>query len=318
MNLYECILNVANYIKSKDKVKELIEKYKSLESLKSNFSYNFYFSLVDGKEIYGFFAPNIAMQIINNIYKNNDFEIISKKVCELIINNQEIKEYVEASTQVNEIVTKEIMSFFGPKEFTGDIKSIYAHNKLSEKLGYIGFIDNLKCFAEKGDEIKAYAKERTKIVEESAIIFPIYKFNCNFLKNLQKNNISFEIVDSFERFNLLLYIINRIIYNDIFDNIINIRKEDIEVINKKEKENIICLEMAIKNNKLLIKDFPVIIIEDIYYFSYSYEIKFEKERMTTKCKCFTVNLNERNALSKISIVNSVGLFEEGEEESKKI
>ena len=73
MNLYESILQFSNCIKEKEEVKELIEKYNKVIRLRKNIKYSFFFSFVYGIEFYHFFAPNVAMQIINNIYKANDF-----------------------------------------------------------------------------------------------------------------------------------------------------------------------------------------------------------------------------------------------------
>ena len=84
MNLYECILQVSNCIKDKEEIKELIEKYKKVKKLKQDIKYSFFFSLLEEKEFYNFFAPNISMQIINSIYNHNDFKIMSKEVCENI------------------------------------------------------------------------------------------------------------------------------------------------------------------------------------------------------------------------------------------
>ena len=310
MNLYESILQVSNCIKEKGEVKELLEKYKKVRELRNDVKYIYFFSLIDGKEFYGFFAPNISMQIINNVYKHSDFEIISKEICELIINNEDIKEYVQVSTKVCEIITQEIVSLFNPQNFKGNAKTVYAYNKLSEKLGYIGFIDNLKVLNGKGKELDIYFKERNKIVDEGAKVFPISKFNNEFLNEIYNLNVSKEVVDSIEKLNLILYIIERIIYCDIYDKLIYIKSENISIIDKKEKSNIINQEMQVNNEELLFKHFPILILENNYYFLYSEQIKYSKEGTTIKCKCFSCKFEEKNALLKLSITDTVELFKD--------
>lgn len=310
MNLYESISQVSNCIKEKGEVKELLEKYKKVRELRNDVKYIYFFSLIDGKEFYGFFAPNISMQIINNVYKNSDFEIISKEICELIINNEDIKEYVQVSTKVCEIITQEIVSLFNPQNFKGNAKTVYAYNKLSEKLGYIGFIDNLKVLNGKGKELDIYFKERNKIVDEGAKVFPISKFNNEFLNEIYNLNVSKEVVDSIEKLNLILYIIERIIYCDIYDKLIYIKSENISIIDKKEKSNIINQEMQVNNEELLFKHFPILILENNYYFLYSEQIKYSKEETTIKCKCFSCKFEEKNALVKLSITDTVELFKD--------
>lgn len=310
MNLYESILQVSNCIKERKEVKELLEKYKKVRKLRKDVKYVYFFSLIDGKEFYGFFAPNISMQMINNVYKHSDFEIISKEICELIINNEDIKEYVQISTKVCEIITQEIVSLFNPQNFKGNAKTVYAYNKLSEKLGYIGFIDNLKVLNGKGKELEIYFKERNKIVDEGAKVFPISKFSNKFLNKIYNLNVSKEVVDSIEKINLILYIIERIIYCDIYDKLIYIKDENISIIDKKEKSNIVNQEMQVNNEELLFKNFPILILENNYYFLYSEQIKYSKEETTIKCKCFSCKFEERNALLKLSITGTVTLFKD--------
>lgn len=310
MNLYEHILQVSNCIKQKQEVKELIKIYNEIKDLKKDIKYSFFFSIIDGKEFYNFFAPNISMQIISNVYKNNDFNIIPKEVCELIINNRSINKYIQISTKVNEIIIKEIMSFFNPQEFEEDFKIKYEYNRLSEKLGYIGFIENLKIMTGKGKELEMYFKKRNLLIEEGLKVFPINKFDDEFFNEIYKLGISKETVDSIEKFNLILYIIERIIYCNIYDKIIVIKNENIKVINEKEKLNMIYKEMVISNNELLLKNFPILILEEDYYFLYSKKIEFRDQNITIQVKSFSCKLNERNELGKLSIIDTVELFKD--------
>lgn len=308
MNLYDCILQFSNCIKEKDEVKELIEKYKKVIQLRKNVKYSFFFSFVDGKEFYHFFAPNVAMQIINNIYKANDFSIISKEVCELIINNEDIKQYVKSSTEINEMILKEIMSLFNSEDFKGDVKTVYKYNKLSEKLGYIGFINNMRIMAGKGELLNKYFQERKKIIEESIKLFPIHGFNDDFLKNVYKQKIPKELVDSVEKFNLVLYIIERMIYCNVYDKIIHLEKEKIKVISEKEKLNMIYKNFRFNDTKLIFEHFPILEIDNNYYFSYSEQFELVKEEAIFKC--FTCKLEEKNALLNLSITDTIELFRE--------
>lgn len=306
MNLYECILQVSNCIKDKEEIKELIEKYKKVKKLKQDIKYSFFFSLLEGKEFYNFFAPNISMQIINSIYNNNDFEIMSKEVCELIINNQDIREYVKTSTQVNKIVSQEIMSLFSPKELKGDSKKVYVYNRLSEKLGYIGALENLKKLAGKGKEIENYSKERKKIVEPSIKLFPIYKFNDEFLKKVYELNISKEVINVFEKFNLMLYIIERIIYCNIYDKILYMENKDVKILDENEKLNMVYKKMLINDARLIFSHFPILVLEDNYYFPYSINVELMKGEATIES--FTSKLEGKNALLNLSITDTIELF----------
>lgn len=308
MNLYENILQVANCIKEREEVQELIEKHKKVNKLRENIKYSFFFSLVAGKEFYHFFAPNIAIQIINNIYKHNDFTIISKEVCELIINNEDIKEYVNSSTKVNEIVLKEIMSLFNSEDFKENIKMAYKYNKLSEKLGYIGFITNMKVMAGKGALLEKYFQERKKIIEESAKLFPIHGFDEKFLKNVYEQGITKELVDSIEKFNLVLFIIEKMIYCNVYDNILYIENKNTKVVSETEKLNMINKKFFINNPKIIIKHFPILIIDNNYYFPYSEQFELVKGEATIKC--FTCKLEEKDDLLKLSITDTIDLFRE--------
>lgn len=308
MNLYENILQVANCIKEREEVQELIEKHKKVNKLRENIKYSFFFSLVAGKEFYHFFAPNIAIQIINNIYKHNDFTIISKEVCELIINNEDIKEYVNSSTKVNEIVLKEIMSLFNSEDFKENIKMAYKYNKLSEKLGYIGFITNMKVMAGKGALLEKYFQERKKIIEESAKLFPIHGFDEKFLKNVYEQGITKELVDSIEKFNLVLFIIEKMIYCNVYDNILYIENKNTKVVSETEKLNMINKKFFINNPKIIIKHFPILVIDNNYYFPYSEQFELVKGEATIKC--FTCKLEEKDDLLKLSITDTIDLFRE--------
>ena len=306
MNLYECILQVSNCIKDKEEIKELIEKYKKVKKLKQDIKYSFFFSLLEGKEFYNFFAPNISMQIINSIYNHNDFKIMSKEVCELIINNQDIREYVKTSTQVNKIVSQEIMSLFSPKELKGDSKKVYVYNRLSEKLGYIGALENLKKLVGKGNEIENYSKERKKIVEPSIKLFPIYKFNDEFLKKVYELNISKEVINVFEKFNLMLYIIERIIYCNIYDKILYMENKDVKILDENEKLNMVYKKMLINDARLIFSHFPILVLEDNYYFPYSINVELMKGEATIES--FTSKLEGKNALLNLSITDTIELF----------
>ena len=308
MNLYECIMQVSSCIKEKNEVKELIKKYETIKKLKKDIKYNCFFSLIDLKEFYNFFAPNITMQIINNIYKNNDFSILGKKECELIINNQDIKEYVEISTRINQIISNEIMSLLTPEQLKKDLKTEYIYNRLSEKLGKVGLIEILKVIDGKGNEAEQYFDERNKIIEPSIKLFPIYNFNNEFLDKMNKINISKQIIDSIEKFNLMLYIIERIIYCDIYDKIIFLKKENIQLIKEDEKLNIIVKKILIKDQRLVVMNFPIIVLHDNYYFPYSLQYDIWSREATINV--FTCKLEEKKSLLNLSIVNTIDLFQD--------
>ncbi len=306
MNLYENILEVANCIKKSPEVEKLIEQNNKVNELRKNVKYCFFFSFVDGKEFNNFFAPNIAMQIINNIYNSEDFSIISEEICKLIINNEDIKKYVNISTKINQIVTEEIMSLFNPLDFKGEVNKVYKYNRLSEKLGYIGFITNMKTMVNNGEALKNYFNERKSIIEESIKLFPIHGFNNEFLKKVYEKKITKELVDSVEKFNLILYMIERIIYCNVYGKIFKLEKKEIKEITETEKLNMIYKKFEINNIDSILGHFPVFIIDNEYYFSYSEEFELIKGKSTFEC--FTAKLVEKNSLLNLSITDTIELF----------
>lgn len=308
MNLYECIFQVSNCIKEREEVKELIEKNKKVKELKQDIKYNAFFLFNEGKEFYNFFAPNISLQIVNNIYKNSDFKIISKEECELILNNKDIKDFVKISTHVNEIVTKEIMNMYTPNEQKGDLKITYIYNRLSEKLGYIGVLENLKLIAGKGEELERYYKERNKIIEPSIKLFPIHKFDNEFLKKVYEQDVSKQCIEAFERFNIILYIIERIIYCNVYDKILYLKRENVKFIDETEKYNIFYKKMLINNVEILFNHFPILVLDDDYYFPYSEQCDLLNGDSTIKS--FSCKLNDKNSLLNLSIINTIDLFKE--------
>lgn len=306
MNLYDCILQFSDCIKEKTEVQKLIKEYNKVNELRNNIKYAFFFSLIDGKEFYHFFAPNIAMQIIKNIYKNKEFSNVPKDFCGLVINDKIINEYVKCSTQINGIVTQEIMSLFSPEECKCDIKNRYKYNRTSEKLGNIGYIKNLSILAGNGESVKKYFQERKKIVEDSAKLFPLHGFNENFLKEVYEKDIPVEVVESVEKFNLILYIIERIIYCNIYDRIVWLKKEDICIIKESEKTNMIYKKMEINDDSLIFKHFPIFVIDNNYYFSYKEKFELVKNKLTFDC--FACKLEGRDALLNLSIRDSKDIY----------
>ena len=54
--------------------------------------------------------------------------------------------------------------------------------------------------------------------------------------------------------------------------------------------------------------FPILIIDNNYYFSYSEQFELIKGKSTIKC--FTCKLEEKNALLNLSITDTIELFRE--------
>lgn len=308
MNFYRCAIQFAKIIKDNDKVKEMLEIYKKIKLLKKDSMYYYFFDLIEMKKAYNFYAPNISLQIINQIYNNRDFKLITEETCKTIINNEDIKKFVKISTEINELVNREVLALFDVEEFKRTGNFNYICNQFSENLGYIGFIENLKLLQGKGNELNMYCKEREKLVEPHVKIFPIKNMNSEFLEKVYGLSISKEVIESYERFNLLLYIIEKIIFCEVYDNVVYIKEGDVKIIENNNKFNIEYIKLECNNEKLLLKHFPLIIFDDKYLFPYIQVTNFQKNNFKITYDCFCCNIKKQNSMLDISIIESLDLF----------
>lgn len=308
MNLYECIIDFSNSIKQKPEVQKLIEIEKRIEKLKKDTQYMLFFELVDSRKNLYFFAPNIAMQIVKKLYANNDFKVFPKIICEKIINNEEIKEYIKISTIVSNIVDKEITSLFGLNEIKRNAKEAYSYNKLVEKIGYIGYFQIIQTIAKEKEKLPIYSEERAKIIDPNIKFFPLRDLKKENIRSICKKGVSIEMIEAYEKTNFLMTIIERIIYSDIYDLIINVERDKISQIKTTEKSKIINTSIKFENSPIERDIKTILNINKNFYFTYSIKWKFSKEEEYTKYDCFSCKLDEKDSLLNISIIDSLELF----------
>ena len=116
--------------------------------------------------------------------------------------------------------------------------------------------------------------------------------------------------DSVEKFNLVLYIIERMVYCNVYDKIIYLERENVKVVSETEKLNMIYKKFEINDDKFIFTHFPILTIDNNYYFPYSEQFELVKGESTFKC--FTCKLGEKNALLNLSITDTIELFREEE------
>ena len=119
-------------------------------------------------------------------------------------------------------------------------------------------------------------------------------------------NISKEVINVFEKFNLMLYIIERIIYCNIYDKILYMENKDVKILDENEKLNMVYKKMLINDAILIFSHFPILVLEDNYYFPYSINVELMKGEATIES--FTSKLEGKNALLNLSITDTIELF----------
>ena len=112
-----------------------------------------------------------------------------------------------------------------------------------------------------------------------------------------------EIVRNYENFNIMLTIINIVLFSFLCNKILELKKEDIKIINSKRKENVQKLKFSLNNTNLLINSPFLILIEKELYFMLSTTIKIEKGKTETTCECFNINFDQKDSLFNFSINN---------------
>lgn len=310
MNLYQKILEIAKLLKKHDIIKDLLEIYEEIKILKSDMSYYGFFGLNDAKNLYHFYSPNIALQTIDYCLKNKQFDIVTEEQCNLILNDKTIKKYVDISTQANDLVMKELLSIFEISTMKNTSLENYIYNTTSEEVGYIGFIDNTKIFGEMKQQLTKYIEERNKIVDPNITLFPIKGFDKQFIKRMNELDINDNVIDAYEKYNIIFHTIIRIIYSYIYDDIYNIKTEEITILKSRTKGKIKILEFEITNLELLtVTSFPIFILKETFYFSYEVIHKIEENNAKTTYKCFTCESDEKDSLLNMSIIDAVSLFE---------
>ena len=310
MNLYQKILEIAKSLKKHDIIKDLLEIYEEIKILKSDMRYYGFFGLNDAKNLYHFYSPNIAFQTIEYCLKNEQFDAVSEEQCNLILNDKTIKKYVDISTQANDLVMKELLSIFEISTIKNTSIENYIYNTTSEEIGYIGFIDNTKIFGEMKQQLTKYIEERKKIVDPNITLFPIKGFDKQFIEKMNELDINNNVIDAYEKYNIVFHTIIKIIYSFIYDDIYTINSEEINILKAKTKGKIKILEFEITNLKFLtVTSFPIFILKETFYFSYETIHKIEKNNAKTTYKCFACELDEKDSLLNMCVIDAATLFE---------
>lgn len=305
MNIYKNIINVANYYKTDNNIiNKHIELSSKVQELKSDMSYYTFFGLVDANSSYYFYAPNVALQIIKNVKEKKDYkDFFNEENCNKIIDNKLIKKYVESSTKVNELIINITKKIFVSLEESTTSEENYIYNRCSDELGYIGFGKLIQNFSNSGKLLNDYDKEREKIIHGAKFTFPIEILKSGLYQEYETKAEYKEIVRNYENFNVMLTIINIVLFSFLCNKILELKKEDIKIINSKRKENVQKLEFSLNNSNLLINNPFLILIEKELYFMLSTTIKFEKGKTETTCECFNINFEQKDSLFNFSINN---------------
>lgn len=301
------LLNFSNCIKESNNAKELLKAYSEIIKLRKEQKYHDFFELIDMSSYYYFLAPNRALKIIENCEKNEDYKIITKETCDSVLANRDIKAFSDASLKFHEWIFKEIVSMFSLDLCKNDYKEQNVYNNVVEFFGYIGLFNEIKKLNKEKDEVNKYSAVRDNLIPKETMIFPISGLS---LDEIHKANISDDLVESVEKFNLIFLLMNRIIYDNIYDLITIISKSDIEIKKVKMKNNIKYFEFESQSIDLMLKKFPVIILNNDILFSYSISHNILKDKFKNTLRCYTFDFSELDSLAKMSIIKTLDLFED--------
>jgi len=305
MNIYKHIMNVAEYSKKDNNViNEYLVLSNKLEELRNDMNYYTFFGLVDANSNYYFYAPNVALQIIENIQQKKDYEnFFTEESCKRIIENELIQKFVKSSTKVNELIINITKKIFLSLEESMNSEENYIYNKCSDELGYIGFGKLIQNFSNKGNFLSNYNKDREKIIQEAKFVFPIQILKNGLYQTFEAREEYKEVVKNYENFNIMLTIINIILFSYLCNKILELKKNDYNVLNSKKKNNVQKLEIQLDNSFFLVNSPFVIILEEKIYFMLSKTIKWEKGKTEITCECFNINFDEKDSLLNFSINN---------------
>lgn len=304
MNIYKNIINIANYHINDEIIKEYMNLLDKLRELKNDTDYNDFFCLVDAKSCYYFYAPNVALQIIRKVKENKDYgNPFTEESCNKIIDNEIINKYAEVSTKVNELVIGITKRIFVSLDELATSEENYIYNRCSDELGYLGFGKIIQNFSNSNNVLENYEKERGKIIHDAKFIFPFAILKNGLYQDFE-NKVQFkEIVRNYENFNIILTIINIILFSCLSNKIVNIGKSEINILKIKRKENVKKITFLI-NNAFFLVEFPIIIeLEGEIYFRLNKHIKFENKKVETICEYFSINFEKMDSLLNFSINN---------------
>lgn len=82
--------------------------------------------------------------------------------------------------------------------------------------------------------------------------------------------------------------------------------KDVKILDENEKLNMVYKKMLINDARLIFSHFPILVLEDNYYFPYSINVELMKGEATIES--FTSKLEGKNALLNLSITDTIELF----------
>ncbi len=304
MNLYNYIIEIINNYKKESLIlKDYYDIKDEIIELKKDFTYSSFFQLSNRYTRNCFYAPNIALQIYNQIVQKKEYnDFISRENCRKILSNESIKKYVNLSTKINTEIIEKTQNILSPFDKQKNSKDNYLYNKLYDELGYIGFGRILNNYASCKDNIEEYIMERNKYIKEGEFIFPYDIISIDyFIDKLEKNNRN-NIFNYFERFNIILSIINTLFYAILDDKILCLEKSNIKILKMKNKNNVKTLTFSTSNPEFLF-EFPLVIkIDEDIFFTRKTSTQLMGKNETT-CTCIKIDFSEENSLSNFSILD---------------
>ena len=133
MKIYKLFVEYSKYLKEyNSEISLLLTLYEKIKPIINDFEYTDYFQLCKGYYNYYFYSPVVAYDILNNMYINDDFnQFITKPKCEKILQNKDIKAFVEQSKIVNTIIIKKISEIFSQNYKESSIENYYCNSILS-------------------------------------------------------------------------------------------------------------------------------------------------------------------------------------------
>lgn len=299
MNIYNCIIDVAKYYCKNKNVKEYLIATENVYKLRNDMTYYAFFDILERFSVSYFYAPNIAMQFIEKVIKNKDYKNgITEEMCIEIRNNKVIKKYVELSTKINTLVLEIVKSILTSLDERKSSEEEYVFNKCSDEIGYIGFSSLVRTFIPAMNTISEYEKERNKIVNASMYLFPYEILRSGLYQESLKNGNS-EIIKCYENFNIILTILNILMYACICDRVCVLKKEDIKIFNSKRKNNVHMLKFEYDDILGIIHRPIVYVIEGevLFFIRYTYNLMNNK----STCEVFSIDFDKKDSLFNFSI-----------------
>ncbi len=306
MKIYKLLIEYSKYLKNNNsEVSLLLNLYGRLETIKNDPEYIDYFQLLRNYYYYYFYSPVITYDVINNIYLNGKFnQFITKNKCEKILQNEDIKTFVEQSKKVNNIIIKKISEFFSQEYKDSSVENYYC-NSIMNELGKANVLLPISIINSNSKCVSKYAENRGKIQKEGIFTYP-YLITKEFIDEQLQAKIELSIINAFETMNLIYSLIIKILYDVIFDKVIYLKKKEVKINLSKDKSNFKVIEFESRNLSLIIHELETIIIDENIYFPCSYTKQLMPENKVNY-KCYVLNISD-NTFFNFNILDSIELM----------